>query len=76
MPEVEFRVLCADRKDACERVKERMSDFKKLENASQAEPYDHYGKRRFESVRDAITRRNKLLKESGNDIKGIELVIS
>lgn len=75
MPEVEFQVLCANRTTACHRVKSLMSDFGKLKNGSRHQIYDHSGKRYFDTVEEAIIRRNDLFDKAEEDVIGIELII-
>ena len=75
MPEVEFRVLCANTEIACNRVKTLMSDFPSLSDAKKDHVYDHFGTRKFNSVAEAIQRKNQLYTQAGNDVTDIKLII-
>ncbi|HEX9845513.1 MAG TPA: hypothetical protein VGA92_03505 [Candidatus Nitrosotenuis sp.] len=75
MPEVEFRVLCANTEIACNRVKTLMNDFSSIKDAKKDHVYDHFGTRKFDSVADAIKRKNQLYTQAGNDVCDIKLII-
>ena len=76
MPQVEFRVLCANDGKACGRVKSLMKDFPDLKNAPRSQIYDHHGRRYFKTVAEAKARVREIYARAGNDVLGIELAIS
>jgi hypothetical protein len=74
MIEAEFDVLCANDKDACERVKKTMGDFKLL-SAKKTDSFDHKGIRQFSSVKEILQRVDEIRSKNHEDLIDIEIVI-
>ena len=71
MPEIVFKVLCANDGDACNNVKAIMKDFD-IKN-SDSRQYDHTGTKKFESYLDAYKKMLEIKEKAGSDLLSIQL---
>lgn len=72
MPEVMFKVLCANDTDACDRVKQIMGDFQ-IDPAAKGPDFDHIGIKKFNSLLDARLRANEITQTAGLDLINIKM---
>ena len=72
MPEILFKVLCANDSDACDRVKSIMKDFVIDPNAK-GRDFDYIGVKNFDCFLDARQRAKEIHWGAGIDLIDIKL---
>ena len=72
MPEVVFKVLCANDSDASDRVKSTMKDFI-VDAHAKGRDFDYVGVKYFDSLLDARRRASEITRDAGIDLIDIKL---
>lgn len=72
MHEIEFDVLCANDSDACNRVKDIMSDFK-ISSAEKTDDFDHKGVKVFDTIKEAEARIDEIKSIAGENVIDITM---
>ncbi len=74
MPRYEFRVLCANRQQACDHSMSLMlNEFDNVKNVSTFGTYDHVGIIELKTPNDALAKKKELRQIAGDSIKSIEI---
>lgn len=74
MPEIVFKVLCANDSDACDRVKTVMRRLHfNIDAEHKGRDFDHIGTKSFTSYIDARKDAKEIEAESGLDLVSIKL---
>lgn len=74
MPEVIFKVLCANDSDSCDRVKKVMKDLHfSIDTDHKGRDFDHIGRKNFPSFLEARKDAKEIESVTGSDLVSIKI---
>ena len=74
MPEIVFKVLCANDSDSCDRVRQIMRDMNfRVDDRHKGRDFDHIGIKNYDSVLEAKKEEKEIAEIAGLDVLRIKL---